>query len=73
MESRIESINFLCRLFLLSALFIIIPNGCSNVKNIEEKENILDYSFSGSKQLGLDFRNTMKYPGVQQLLLEIAE
>ena len=74
MVTKIRSFKRLVKIVPLIVIFLILCNGYGNAtdKKVQE-QNILEYSYSGSRELGLEFRKTMALPEVQQLLLEMAE
>ena len=74
MVTRIRNLDNLARLVPIIVIFLIFYNGYLIAQDEQVKEhNILEYSYSGSSDLGSEFIKTMRYPEVQQLLLEIAE
>jgi len=55
-------------------MILILSTGPNNPTEKErQKQNILDYSYSGSREFGREFLKIMEHPEVQQLLLEMAE
>ncbi len=74
MVNKNKSEKQIYRLVLLSTIILIFCSGSVNpVENARQEQNILEYSYSGSRELGRKFRKTMANPEVQQLLLEMAE
>ena len=68
------SVKLLSRLVLLSAIVLIFCRGSGNTTEKKgQKQSLLQYSYSGSQELGREFKKTMAHPEVQQLLLEMAE
>jgi hypothetical protein len=74
MATKIKRVKLLSRLILLSVIILIFPIGSVNpAEKKGQEQNILEYSYSGSRELGREFRKAMANPEVQQLLLEMAE
>ncbi|MCK5145384.1 hypothetical protein KAR48_01445 [bacterium] len=67
---RKNKYNMLCfvMLIFLSILFM----SCSEDVQIKSEENILEYNYNGSSQLGQQFRSVMKNISVQKLLLDLS-
>ena len=74
MDNQNESQKLDFKLFLFGVLILIFCSGFVDpVDNDRQEQNILEYIYSGSRELGSKFQNIMVNPQVQQLLLEMAE
>ena len=69
-----KSTKQLSRLAILSVIILTFSIGSINpAENKGQEQRILNYSYTGSQELGREFGKTMAHPEVQKLLLEIAD
>jgi hypothetical protein len=74
MGTKNRGVKLLSRLVLLSVIILIFPIRSVNpAEKKGQEQDILEYSYSGSRELGREFRKIMANHDVQQLLLEMAE
>jgi hypothetical protein len=60
MATKIISVKLLSILVLLSIIILIFSNGSVNpAEKKGQEQNILEYSYSGSRELGREYRKTM--------------